>query len=148
MYVASECPASELAVALAEGAGREVMLVTIPVDDGPLARRACRHTVGVLMEESVVWAPLAVLPEELVCSRMILDGAGWMRRSGYFEWPVFVSRDGEVHLGADAAGLRTVGITVSDEEHERMVEQWASTSGFTLLVGRGDDRFVESIRVR
>lgn len=124
VYVASGCPASELAMAVAEGAGRNVKLVTIPIDDGELAERACRHTVELMVEESVVWAPLAVLPERLVCSRMIIDGAHWMARNRHTEWPVFVGGDGTVHVGADIEGVRTVGIDVSEEEYGRMVEGW------------------------
>jgi hypothetical protein len=121
VYVASGCPASEFAMAVAEGVGREVSLVTIPLDNGELAERACRHTVGLLAKESVVWAGLRVLPESVVCSRMIIDGAHWMARGRYTEWPVFVGGDGAVHVGADVEGLRVVGIAVSEEEHERMV---------------------------
>lgn len=128
VYVASGCSASDFAMAVAEGIGRDVKLVTIPIDDGELAERACRHTVGLMVEESVVWAPMAVVPERVVCSRMIIEGARWMARNRHTEWPVFVGGDGTVHVGADVEGVRAVGIEVSDEEYGEMVERWAAAS--------------------
>jgi hypothetical protein len=129
VYIASNCPASEFALYVAEGAGKTLPLVTIPVDDGALAERACRHTQDLLVEESLVWSPLALIPDSLVCSRLILDGSSWMTRNRHNEWPVVVSPEGEVHLGADIQGLRTAGLHVSDEEFARMLEAFASARG-------------------
>jgi hypothetical protein len=126
VYLASGCPASEFAMEVAEGASESVSLVTIPLDDGGLSTRACRHTVGLLARESFVWYPVTLLPDSLVCSRLIMDGAVWMARNRYHEWPVFVGGNGAVHLGADVEGLRTVGLDASDEEYGRMVERFAA----------------------
>lgn len=122
VYLASDCPASNFAMAVAEGHGREVSLVTIPLDDGALSVRACRHTLELLGERSVLWWPATKLPDSLVCRRLVIDGSWWMARNRHVEWPVFVAGDGRVHLGADVEGLRTVGLEVSDEEYGRMLE--------------------------
>lgn len=129
VYIASNCPASEFALYVAEGAGKTLPLVTIPVDDGALSERACRHTQDLLVEESSIWSPLALIPNSLVCSRLILDGSSWMARNRHREWPVVVGPNGEVHLGADIQGLKTAGLQVSDEEFARMLEEFAQARG-------------------
>lgn len=106
-----------------------IPLVTIPVDDGALSERACRHTQDLLAEESSIWSPLALIPNSLVCSRLILDGSSWMARNRHREWPVVVGPNGEVHLGADIQGLKTAGLQVSDEEFARMLEEFAQARG-------------------
>ncbi|MCX4247677.1 hypothetical protein [Paraliomyxa miuraensis] len=122
VYLASDCPASDFAMAVAEGPGRELSLVTIPLDDGALSVRACRHTLSLLVERSMLWWPATQLPDSLVCGRLVIEGTWWMAHHRYAEWPVFVGGDGRVHLGADVEGLRTAGVEVSDEEYERMLE--------------------------
>ena len=70
VYVASDCPASDFAVEVAERSS--MPLATIPVDDGALTKRACRHTRELLSEQSWWWGGLEMLPESLVCARLIL----------------------------------------------------------------------------
>lgn len=129
VYLASDCPASEFAMDVAEGPGKALPLVTIPIDDGTLSARACRHTQRLLAAESVAWSALALVPDSLVCSRLIVDGSSWMRRNRHHEWPVIVGADGVVHLGADIQGMRTAGLDVSDEEYARMLEAFAAAKG-------------------
>ncbi|MCX4243919.1 hypothetical protein [Paraliomyxa miuraensis] len=125
VYLASDCPASDFAMAVAEGPGRAVSLVTIPLDDGALSIRACRLTLDRLAVDSVVWWPATKLPDSLVCGMLVIDGSRWMARNQHARWPVFVGADGRAYLGADVEGLRTVGLEVSDEEYARMLERLA-----------------------
>lgn len=129
VYLASNCPASEFVMDVAEGPAHALPLVTIPLDDGALSTRACRHTQRLLAAESMAWAPLAVVPDSLVCPRLIRAGSSWMARHRHREWPVIVGPTGQTHLGADIQGLRTAGLDVTDEEYVGMLEAWRGEGG-------------------
>lgn len=115
---------SAVMVAEHEANRRGIPLVTIPVDDGELARPACRHSVRLLTQQGLLWAPLEALPEALVCAQMIGHGVHWVGKNRHSQWPVFVGSDGTVHVGADVRGLRVVGLDLSQEKHDEMVSRW------------------------